>query len=147
MKMISEYMRTDHQALFKLFDEFRAINNKDPKKAKKLFSEFASGLRKHMACEEQVLFPLFEEKTQTRSLNSSSTSLLRQDHLKIRDILNAMEADLGNHAKTGELKKQLAAILSDHEKTETSIIYPWLDQVIEEDAARIIIAGMKNVVA
>ena len=91
--------------------------------------------------------PVIPTMGERHSENNSSTSLLRQDHEKIRSILKGIETEMNGSAKTSELEKQLSAILSDHEKTETSIIYPWLDQVIEEDAAKIVVAGMKNIAA
>ncbi len=78
MKPISDFMKLHHKTLDAMLGEFRS-SKKDTSKRKRLFADFASLLEKHMMFEEDVLFPLFEKKTKTGSLNKS-TSTLRKGH-------------------------------------------------------------------
>ena len=59
MSTISDFMSRDHDRLDVIFTEFQ--KEQATEKAKDLFSRFDEGLRTHIAWEEQILFPLFEE--------------------------------------------------------------------------------------
>jgi len=143
MKPISDFMKLHHKMLTVMLDEFRS-SKKDTPKRERLFANFASLLEKHMIFEEEVLFPLFEGKTGTESLNKS-TSTLRKDHKQVRDLAEKIKKMMNNNADTDKLENHLVEILQEHEKTEFDIVYPWLDEAIGEDAAKAIIRGMKTI--
>jgi iron-sulfur cluster repair protein YtfE (RIC family) len=138
MGLISEHMKKDHQRLSLLFNELR--NSSGATRTKKC-SDYSNDMHRHMNCEEEILFPLFEEKTGSRKLISSPTSVLRIAHEDIKSILKKIEKADSN---VQEEEAKLLDILKEHEKVEISIVYPWLDEVIGAEAAKIIIDGMKK---
>jgi|SRR3989344_7035130 len=143
MGLISDYMKEDHFVLDALFGSYRAAKRTDAALAHELFSHFAAGLEKHMACEEEVLFPLFEKKTGSSSL-SGEASVLKIAHKRIVTLMKDITQALAHKRDTTALEEQLLATLKEHEKTEISIVYPWLDDVIDTETAQALMTDMKK---
>ena len=62
-KTIREFYEQDHDRLDELFKTFQQLKRSDFAKAKEAFKEFKFGLQRHIVWEEDLLFPLWEEKT------------------------------------------------------------------------------------
>ena len=62
-KPVSEFFGQDHDRLDELFKTFQKFKRSDFAKAKEAFKEFKFGLQRHIVWEEDILFPLWEEKT------------------------------------------------------------------------------------
>lgn len=138
MKIISEFMKADHK---KLDEEMESVLKSNEKK--ELLRIFSLHLKKHMEFEEKILFPLFEKSTKNGNI-SRPTSVLLKDHSKIRNLLEKLEILVRDKKSTHEKEQELFDTLRKHEKTEFGIVYPWLDQAIEDETAGIIITGIKN---
>ena len=63
MKAILKIMDQDHEELAKLFTEFLLSVNSNSDKSLTIFSRFMQHLKKHFSWEENILFPLLEERT------------------------------------------------------------------------------------
>ena len=77
-------MEKDHDRLDDLFNKYKDLKNSDPNKAEEMFSEFKSGLEKHILWEEDILFPLFEKKT--GMYEGGPTAVMRLEHKNIKSI-------------------------------------------------------------
>ena len=62
-KTICEFFEQDHDRLDELFKTFQKMKRSDFAKAKEAFKAFKVGLQRHIVWEEDLLFPLWEEKT------------------------------------------------------------------------------------
>ena len=62
-KTISEFFEQDHDRLDEFFKTFQQLKRSDFAKAKEAFKGFKLGLQRHIVWEEDLLFPLWEEKT------------------------------------------------------------------------------------
>ena len=71
MQTIFDFMAADHDGLDGLFKEFQKASHSGPAEAKKLFSEFSFGLKRHIVWEEEILFPPFEERTGMKDVGRS----------------------------------------------------------------------------
>jgi iron-sulfur cluster repair protein YtfE (RIC family) len=60
---ISHHYGQDHDRLDDLFRQFQALKLSDRESAGRAFQEFKAGLERHIAWEEEILFPAFENKT------------------------------------------------------------------------------------
>jgi len=56
-------MSVDHDRLDEIFEGFKKLKDDDIDAAGKLFLEFKTGLLQHINWEEDILFPVFEQKT------------------------------------------------------------------------------------
>jgi len=137
MDLLSKHFEDDHRRLSKLLKNYQSLKTVDYPRAKENFEAFQFGLRRHMAWEEDVLFPLFERKTGIES--GGTTQTLREHHRNISRYLHAMEKKLSsNNRDTDEDETLLLELLELHDRMEESFLYPEMDQLVtdvENDAA------------
>ena len=98
MGTILDFLGTDHRACDKLFaaaEAAAAQRNWDS--ARSLFDRFRMVMDRHLAMEEQVLFPAFEAKTGN---SMGPTAIMRMEPGQMRALMNDMEAAIaaGNDA-------------------------------------------------
>jgi regulator of cell morphogenesis and NO signaling len=121
-----DFMAQDHDRLDALFRQFRSEKNTNLSKAEKLLSEFKAGLERHIAWEEDVLFPLFESRTGMR--NEGPTAVMRIEHRQIKELLERIRSKIETKdTNTGDLETSLMEILSAHNQKEEGVLYPWFD--------------------
>jgi iron-sulfur cluster repair protein YtfE (RIC family) len=137
----------DHVNAEKLLAEFQSLKQKDTEAAKKLLLKIKDDLLKHMANEEEGLFPLFESRTGFQ--HSGPTATLRKEHKQIRTLLKAFE-NLLLHPKAKPnarqeriIENQLIKFLKAHEEKEEEIFYPWLDKMLPEQEKKAAIAKIR----
>ena len=65
---VMDFMAQDHDRLDAIFRQFQSRKTAGLSDAEKLFSEFKTGLEKHIVWEEEILFPLFEDPTGMRNV-------------------------------------------------------------------------------
>lgn len=140
---VKVYFEEDHDRLDRLFKGFQDLKRTDFSKAKSLFREFRSGLQRHILWEEEILFPLFEERT---GMSGGPTQVMRTEHRQIRNHLEAIHekvhaADPGSDAEEGAL----VAVLSAHNQKEEMILYPAIDQSISDADRAEVFEAMKNI--
>lgn len=130
MEKITTHFAADHDRLDALFTEFQALKRKDPAAAKEKFKGFLKGLTRHIVWEEDVLFPLFEQKTGMS--DSGPTAVMRMEHRQIKGHLDAIHdkvrvADPDSDAS----EKALLEVLKDHNMKEEQILYPAIDMGLD----------------
>ncbi|MFI5345486.1 MAG: hemerythrin domain-containing protein [Elusimicrobiota bacterium] len=127
---ISEQFGADHDRLDALFADFQTLKRTDAAAAKEKFKGFLKGLTRHIVWEEDVLFPLFEERTGMK--NSGPTAVMRLEHRQIKVHLDAIHdkvrvADPDSDAA----EKALLEVLKAHNMKEEMILYPAIDQGLD----------------
>ncbi len=143
MKTILSFMADDHDRLDNLFNEFRNIKNSDIAKAKELFREFKSGLERHIVWEEDILFPMFENKTGLS--NTGPTAVMRMEHRKIKDYLEKIHNHIAiGNATINDLEDELIGTLSVHNNKEENILYPWIDDSVTQSEKEEALAKMED---
>lgn len=126
---ITGYYGEDHDRLDGLFETFRDLKRTDFDKAKEALREFKFGLQRHIVWEEEILFPLFEEKTGIP--NGGPTVVMRQEHREISAILEAIHEKVKQQDLDSNIDEQrLLTILGNHNIVEESILYPTIDRSI-----------------
>lgn len=139
---IKTYFEREHDRLDQLFKQFRELKQTDFQKAKEHFEEFKIGLQRHKRLEEEILFPLFDQKT---GMTMGPTRLMRREHKLIRYHLEAIHKKVQNLDPESGLEDQLLlSVLSAHHQKEENVLYPTLDQLVT-DADRVsVFEAMKN---
>ena len=94
------------------------------------FSEFRDGLERHIAAEEEVLFPVFESLT--AGAQGGPTHVMRLEHSEIRrlmaEIASALERCDGHATPVAALTARIYA----HNGKEERILYPAMDRVTRD---------------
>lgn len=115
---VAEFLQADHRRLDSLFEQGR-------------FSEFRVGLDRHIRIEEEILFPVFDE----RAGMPGPTQVMRHEHTEIRRLLPALPAS----------GRELRHVLAQHNVKEESILYPTCDNVVEAAERETLVQEMQRV--
>ena len=141
---IRRHFGDDHDRLDSLFHRFQQLKHTDRPSAHQLFAEYKAQLERHIAWEEEILFPLFEQRTGLTG--GGPTAVMRLEHEEIKQHLAAIELKLGqNEVATAEDEAALLAVLEPHNLKEESILYPMIDKLTTEAERRGIFARIKQV--
>lgn len=142
--LINNFMSQDHDRLDDIFKEFVRKRKKKLSQAKQLFSQFKTGLERHIVWEEEILFPLFESKT--GMFNMGPTVVMRTEHKKIKQYLTKIINKINNNNfDTIKLEKQLMEILIDHNGKEEMLLYPWFDNSIDKKEVKKTLLKIKKI--
>lgn len=128
---VAAYLAWDHDRLDALLAGYReSIQAGRGKEARDLFSEFRTGLLRHIRMEEKVLFPAFEQATGMGQ--QGPTAMMRQEHLEIQRLLEEMILNLSDPRGKGEeledLHRRLLHVLAEHNAKEEHVVYPLTDR-------------------
>jgi regulator of cell morphogenesis and NO signaling len=140
---LSEYFEADHDRLDNLFKDFQRMKRTDYPAAKESFKQFKFGLQRHIVWEEEVLFPLFENKTGMKT--GGPTFVMRIEHRQIGDYLEDIHKKVQvADPESDEEEKQLLAVLAAHNQKEEHILYPAIDNIVGEADKRAAFQAMEN---
>jgi regulator of cell morphogenesis and NO signaling len=141
---ISAFFEQDHDRLDALFQSFQALKRHDFPKAKEAFKEFKFGLQRHIVWEEDLLFPLWEEKTGMSE--GGPTFVMRNEHRQIGEQLEAIHRKVADQNPDSDHEEQaLLNILASHNMKEERVLYPSIDQVMTPEECKEVFQKMKEI--
>ena len=124
----------DHEALDGWFEKFRATPFAQIGQRRELFERFANGLRRHIAVEERLLFPVFAEGNPAHRV---VVELMLEEHRRIKEMLQRIDHQLeAGPASTEDVEVELLNVLWAHNVREEEGVYPWLDTHLSPDLVR-----------
>ena len=137
-QQVSALFCSDHERLARLeVDAFVARAAGGTAAAATRYRAFAEGLRRHIATEEELLFPLFEKRAGLFP-DSRPTEVMRKEHAEILRLLGEILRTIGDPAKLpDQARAAFHEILEEHHRKEEGLLYPALDMVLtpeERDA-------------
>lgn len=136
-QMITDFMSHDHDKLDTLFRNYVA-NKKNENKAKEFFAAFKGDLELHIVWEEDILFPIFEEKTGILG----PTECMKIEHREIKNYLEKISNGIGKVA-TDIFEVGLLEVLGAHNQKEEFILYPQIDHCVPAEEREAILQKMK----
>jgi len=143
-KTISAFYEQDHDRLDELFNTFQKMKRSDFTKAKEAFKEFKFGLQRHIVWEEDLLFPLWEEKTGMSE--SGPTFVMRAEHRQIGQQLEAVHRKVADQNPDSDQEEQvLLELLGSHNMKEERVLYPAIDQLTSAEERETVFRNMKNI--
>ncbi len=126
---IMTFFETDHLRLDELLQNYMKWKNQFPLKARDCFLQFRYGLQQHIFWEEEILFPLFEAKTDL----SGPSQILKMEHRQILSLLGELHAKLNSNDRNTEIEEyRLLALLGEHNLKEEMIIFPAIEAAVNE---------------
>lgn len=137
-------MGEDHDRLDRIFEEFRKTKSAEKDKVKALFHDFKTGLTRHIVWEEEILFPVFENKTAMQGLGP--TAVMRTEHRRIKELLEKMHERIikGGADNLHQLENELLDVLVAHNDKEENILYPWIDNSVSDKEKEEMLTKMRN---
>jgi iron-sulfur cluster repair protein YtfE (RIC family) len=143
-KTISEFYEQDHDRLDESFKTFQQLKRSDFPKAKEAFKTFKFGLQRHIVWEEDVLFPLWEEKTGMSE--GGPTFVMRAEHRQIGQQLEAIHGKVADQNPDSDQEEQaLLDLLGTHNMKEERVLYPAIDQLTSAEERETVFQNMKNI--
>jgi len=130
METISEFMAADHRRCDDLFVAAeRAASQPDWDTVRDEFNQFLRAMARHMAMEEQALFPSFE---QANSSPMGPVAVMRHEHQQMRELFDEMDAAVAAKSTDDFLgsAETLLILMQQHNRKEESILYPMSDQML-----------------
>ena len=144
LNTILKFYEQDHDRLDELFKTYQKLKRSDFAQAKEAFEQFKSGLQRHIVWEEDLLFPLWEDKTGISG--AGPTVVMRAEHRQIGQQLEAIHDKVAGQNRDSDQEEQaLLNVLGSHNMKEERILYPAIDQVIDEKEREILFRRMANI--
>jgi hemerythrin superfamily protein len=141
---ITKFYEADHDRLDELFKTFQTLKRSDFAKAKDAFKEFKIGLQRHIVWEEELLFPMWEEKT--GMVEDGPTPVMRFEHSQIRQYLDAIHQKVeGQNPDTDREEQALLQVLGSHNRKEERALYPAIDNVTSAEERATVFSSMNAI--
>lgn len=99
--------------------------------ARRGFSLFRRELEEHMRLEEELILPAVGMRLQ---VDGGHAIVMRAEHPRIRELLEAIEIGLENEYPMGEATDALEATLADHNAKEERLLYPLFERTATPEA-------------
>lgn len=142
-KKITPFYTEDHDKLDEYFQCFQKTKRRDYARAGECFEKFESGLRRHIAWEEEILFPLFEEKT--GMTDGGPTFVMREEHRQIKALLEEVHKKVQRRdPESDQEEQQLFEVLKQHNYKEEAILYPAIDRAASDEEREAVFKKMKT---
>jgi iron-sulfur cluster repair protein YtfE (RIC family) len=143
-RTISAFYEQDHDRLDELFKAFQKMKRSDFPKAKEAFKAFKFGLQRHIVWEEDVLFPLWEEKTGMSE--GGPTFVMRAEHRQIGQQLEAIHGKVAEQNPDSDQEEQaLLDLLGSHNMKEERVLYPAIDQLTSAEERETVFLNMNDI--
>ena len=131
MASVVDYMSRDHRQCDEAFARVEdAVGSGDWAAAHAAFEAFHGAMERHLALEEDALFPAFEEATGMSG--AGPTQVMRIEHEQMRRLLEQMKqaALARDSAQYLGLSETLLVLMQQHNIKEEGMMYPMLDQAL-----------------
>src|SRR5689334_21018643 len=142
MKTIGTFLSDDHRRLDGLFNQFQRLLEQEAISAGETFSRFMGGLERHIEWEEELLFPQFEQRSGMAGVGPAA--VMRSEHRCLKILIDRIQDRLRAGASLDGLDTQLFDALTVHNRREDKVFYAWLDGLLSEEEAGMLINGMKD---
>jgi regulator of cell morphogenesis and NO signaling len=140
---VTAYFEQDHNRLDALLTTFHEMKRTDFALAKERFREFKFGLQRHIVWEEDLLFPLWEQRS---GITEGPTAVMRAEHKRIGAALEALHIKVNQGDPECEAEEQaLSALLEAHNLKEERILYPAIDHAITDEERPALFRRMQQI--
>ncbi|HJN77532.1 MAG TPA: hemerythrin domain-containing protein [Myxococcota bacterium] len=127
MADLFDYFKRDHERCDALWVAVESAEDAD---VASTFEAFSGTMLRHLAMEEEVMFPAFEQAT--GMVGGGPTAVMRMEHEQMRGLLGGMKeaAAQGDTEAVLNLGDTLLMLIQQHNMKEEQILYPMADRVL-----------------
>jgi len=106
------------------------LDTQDVEAAGPAWQKFNAGVRRHIAMEEEVMFPAFEAAA--RMGGGGPTSVMRMEHKQMIGLLDQIEAAMesGDAEQAMDLGDTLLMLIQQHNIKEEGMLYPMAENML-----------------
>jgi iron-sulfur cluster repair protein YtfE (RIC family) len=124
-----EHFTGMHRACDALWSQVEeAVEAKDGEKVASYWGRFDASLRRHLAMEEEVIFPAFEQAT--GMFDSGPTHVMRSEHRQMRGVLDQMATAFAaeDYPELLDQGDTLLMVIQQHNVKEEGMLYPMAEE-------------------
>jgi uncharacterized protein (DUF2249 family) len=126
---VLEFMTSDHQRIHRMLERLGELaRNGEHKQLTEETGHLATSLRKHVAMEEELLFPVISESLGTLR---GPSAVLRDEHIQIFNLIESIQRTAATDGYPS-LVEQLEDLLVNHSGIEERILYAITDLLLTE---------------
>ena len=129
---LADFFAGEHRACDARWAEVEAASERgDPEAAAEAFRVFEQAMRRHLAMEEEVLFPAFEEAS---GMRGGPTQVMRMEHEQMRGLLGQMAGLMasGAHEEVLDQGDTLLMLIQQHNAKEEGVLYPMAEMHLSD---------------
>ena len=106
------------------------LDTDDIEAARPAWQKFVTGMRRHIAMEEEVLFPAFE--LASAAGDGGPTAVMRTEHQQMHGLLKQIAAAIesGNSELALDVGDTLLMLVQQHSLKEESMLYPMAENLL-----------------
>jgi iron-sulfur cluster repair protein YtfE (RIC family) len=145
MSLINTTFTSQHRQCDVIFaDAEAAVAAGNWKKAEQKFSAFAAAMECHLTNEEEILFPVFEDRT---GMREGPTMVMRDEHVHIRGLIAEMRNDIEQQDADHYLgiSETLLILMQQHNTKEEQMLYVMCDKALGHDETDQVLYNMKDI--
>jgi uncharacterized protein (DUF2249 family) len=143
LRTVTEALAWDHDRLDGLERHaFERLHAGDVQGARSAWASFETGLRRHIRFEEDLLFPAFEERSGL-SPDRGPSAVMRSEHRDIESLLDGIGRALADGRDPQPWRRQLHALLGEHNLKEERIVYPTTDRLLSPEESDALVARIQ----
>jgi len=108
------------------------LDTQDVDAARPAWQKFNTGMRRHIAMEEEVLFPAFESAAKMGA--GGPTAVMRMEHQQMRGLLDQIESAMesGDAEQAMDLGDTLLMLIQQHNIKEEGMLYPMAENILAD---------------
>jgi len=133
---LAGFFTQDHRECDNRWAELETLlDSGDEAAAVQAWQAFDSQMRRHMAMEEEVLFPAFESRSGMGG--GGPTAVMRMEHEQMRSVLDQIGENLagGNPDGALDLGDTLLMLTQQHNVKEEGMLYPMAENMLAAEWA------------
>ncbi len=117
------------------------LDSADIETARPVWQKFEAGMRRHIAMEEEVLFPAFDSRSGMSG--GGPTAMMRMEHQQMRGLLDqiGVAIEAGDAQDAMDIGDTLLMLIQQHNVKEEGMLYPMAENMLawewEDLAARL----------
>lgn len=130
MHSVRDYLGDDHARCDDLFAQAeKQVADGEWDAARASHDQFIQAMERHLAIEETVVFPAFE---QASGSEMGPTAVMRHEHVQMRQLFAAMGQSLQQKNTNDYLgnSETLLILMRQHNAKEEQILYPMIDRML-----------------
>ncbi|MCB0365259.1 MAG: hemerythrin domain-containing protein [Bdellovibrionaceae bacterium] len=138
MNQISDFLTGDHRECDDLFAKAESVVSKGLwDEARMEMEKFTNMFFRHLNMEEEVLFPILEDKM---GGPVGPTMVMRSEHQQMRGLVEEMGLAVQDQDQSAFLSasETLMILIQQHNMKEEQILYPMCDEALAEEGHEVI---------
>ena len=135
---LASFFMQDHQDCdARWADIEEQLDGTDKVTAQALWQAFDSSMRRHLAMEEDILFPAFDSRSGMGG--GGPTAMMRMEHQQMRGLLDQISASMaiGDSEEALDVGDTLLMLIQQHNIKEEGMLYPMAQNMLSGEWAEL----------